>query len=332
MNETPRQVVIIGGGVIGAACAYYLSRGGVAVTIVDQGRFGRGCSHGNCGFVCPSHVLPLAAPGAIGMALKALVRRNSPLKIQPRLDLALWSLVLPLRPPLQCRRMLESARAIQALLELVAAALRRADPRRALDCEWQTRGLLFVLQSQAAMEHYAETDQLLRESFNAGAKRFDGDELVAVEPALKPGLAGGWHYECDAHLRPDKLMSAWRRVLEARGVTVVEGCSVQRIVRDGGRARAVETSHGEIAADAFVIATGAWTPLLEQRARLPRADPAGQGLLDHHAAAGALPASIRLIFEEHRVAVTPMRSATASARRWSSPATTRRSAATGCNF
>ena len=59
-----RTVVVVGGGVIGAACAYYLSRAGRAVTVLDSGLFGMGCSHANCGFVCPSHVLPLAAPGA----------------------------------------------------------------------------------------------------------------------------------------------------------------------------------------------------------------------------------------------------------------------------
>ena len=35
------------------------------VTLIDQGEFGRGSSHANCGFVCPSHVLPLAEPGVV---------------------------------------------------------------------------------------------------------------------------------------------------------------------------------------------------------------------------------------------------------------------------
>ena len=66
MSTSSRHVVVIGGGVIGAACAYYLSRSGWQVTIIDKGAFGSGSSHGNCGFVCPSHVLPLAEPGMVG--------------------------------------------------------------------------------------------------------------------------------------------------------------------------------------------------------------------------------------------------------------------------
>src|SRR5947209_3127301 len=85
-----RSAVVIGGGVLGTACAYYLARDGWDVTVLDQGGFGQGCSHGNCGFVCPSHVLPLAGPGAVRQALKALLLPNSSFKIKPRFDPALW--------------------------------------------------------------------------------------------------------------------------------------------------------------------------------------------------------------------------------------------------
>src|SRR5262249_3525690 len=133
-----------------------------------------------------------------------------------------------------------------------------------LDCEWQTRGLLFVFATRPAMEHYAATDRLLRESFAMPAKRFGGGAVVALEPALKPGLGGGWLDEGGAHLAPDRLMASWRRVLEARGVKVREGCAVRGFVRAGGVARAVATEQGEVAADRFVLATGAWTPLLQR--------------------------------------------------------------------
>src|SRR5438874_1732483 len=73
------------------ACAYFLRRGGRPVTILDAGTFGMGCSHANCGFVCPSHVLPLAGPGAAWAGLKALLTPNGPLKIRPRFDPVLWA-------------------------------------------------------------------------------------------------------------------------------------------------------------------------------------------------------------------------------------------------
>ena len=39
---TQRRVVIVGGGVIGVACAHYLMKAGAQVTVIDQGRIGGG--------------------------------------------------------------------------------------------------------------------------------------------------------------------------------------------------------------------------------------------------------------------------------------------------
>jgi D-amino-acid dehydrogenase len=301
------QVVVVGGGVVGASCAYYLSRAGGRVTVLDRGAFGHGCSHGNCGFVCPSHVLPLAAPGAAGAALRALLRPSSPFAIKLRFDPALWAWLYRFARRCNVRAMMEAGRAIQALLNSSRRLYDELMTAEPLDCEWETRGLLFVFQTPAAMAHYAETDRLLRESFGLSSTRIDGDALVEREPALKPGLAGGWLYETDAHLRPDKLMASWRRVLEARGVTVRERCEVTGFVREAGRARAVVTRDGEVPADAVVVAAGAWTPLLNRElgCRIPIQPGKGYSITMPRPARCP---SIPLIFEEHRVAVTPMRS------------------------
>jgi D-amino-acid dehydrogenase len=304
-QDMSEKTLVVGGGVIGAACAYYLAKSGRHVTVVDRGGFGKACSHGNCGFVCPSHVLPLAQPGAIGPALKALLSRNAAFSIKPRFDPALWSWLFRFARRCNERDTLRAGRAIQALLNSSRALydqLMRTEP---LNCEWETRGLLFVFRSPAAMDHYAETDHLLRREFNVPAKRYDADAVAALEPALKPGLAGGWHYEADAHLRPDRLMSSWKQVLSARGVTIVEHCEVHGFRNERGRARCAITAQGDIPADAFVVAAGALTPLLgrELGCRIPIQPGKGYSItMPRPAHCPAIP----LIFEEDRVAVTPM--------------------------
>src|SRR5262245_52727272 len=84
MSSPGRCAIIIGGGVIGAASTYYLQRDGWDTSLLEQRTFGSGCSHGNCGYICPSHLLPLAEPGAVRATLKALVSPNSPFTIRPR--------------------------------------------------------------------------------------------------------------------------------------------------------------------------------------------------------------------------------------------------------
>ena len=64
-------VIVVGAGIIGIACAHYLSKAGLRVTVIDKGSIAGACSHANCGYICPSHVLPLTEPGAIGVAIKS---------------------------------------------------------------------------------------------------------------------------------------------------------------------------------------------------------------------------------------------------------------------
>src|SRR5207244_477558 len=112
----------------------------------------------------------------------------------------------------------------------------------------------------------------------------------------------------EAHLRPDRLMSSWRCLLEKRGVTIVENCDFLGLDRQGRLARAILTPRGALHAEAFVMATGAWTPLLQRHlgCRVPIQPGKGYSItMSRPAKCPALP----LIFEEHRVVVTPMKSA-----------------------
>ncbi len=305
-NQTGR-VAIVGGGVIGTACAYYLVRCGWQVIIIDRGRFGMGCSHGNCGFVCPSHVLPLAEPGAVGMALRSLFHKNSPFYIKPRFDPALWSWLWHFARRCNHRDMLDAGHGIHALLQSSMQLYKQLLADEKIECEWETRGLLYVYRSEEELERYASTDALLREQFNVAAVRVSGEELATREPALKPGLAGAWHYPGDAHLRPDKLTSAWRTVLERRGVSVREDCEAQGWVSESGRASALVTATGEIAADAFVVAAGALTPLLSKQLGCHIPIQPGKGYSITMPRPAQCPRT-PLIFPEHRVAATPMQS------------------------
>ena len=301
------RVVVVGSGVVGAFAAYHLARGGWRVTVVDRGAFGRGCSHANCGYVCPSHVLPLAVPGAVGATLRTLFQKNSPLKVRPATVLANLGWFLGFARRCNERQMLATGAAIQALLAASRQQFADVIASEQLDVEWETKGLLFVFRSTGAFEHYAATDALLRERFATPARRLDAAELLAIEPALLPGNAGGYLYEGDAHLRPDRLMSELRRVLVGLGVEVRENTPVTGFRVANGAATAVETAAGDIPADAVVVATGAWTPQLNHAlgAKVPILPGKGYSLtMPRPAVCPTYP----LIFEEHRVAVTPFTS------------------------
>jgi len=307
MSTSPGRVAIVGGGVIGTLCAYYLQRDGWTVSVLERGEFGKGTSFGNCGLVCPSHVLPLAEPGVLGKTFRALFARNSPFAIRPRLDPALWSWLLRFARRCNEHDMLEAALPIHALLESSMVEYRDLIERESLECEWETRGLLFPYRSRETLEAYAATNALLGDSFGVPATKLDGDAIVAIEPALKPGLAGGWYYEDDAHLRPDKLLGSLRRLLADRGVEFLADRGVSRFRSADGRVRAAVTPSGEVEADAFLVATGALTPLLNRELGCKIAIQPGKGYSLTMTRPAICP-TIPMIFPETRVAATPFQS------------------------
>jgi D-amino-acid dehydrogenase len=227
--------------------------------------------------------------------------------VRPGVALANLGWFLGFARKCNARDMLKAGHAIQALLNSSRTLFDELIRAERIECEWETKGLLFVFKTPRHFEHYARTDELLTREFAMPAKRFDSAELAALEPALKPGMAGGYLYQSDAHLRPDRLMSELQRVLLALGVEIRENTAACGFATFGENASALKTSAGEIAADAFVVATGAWTPQLNTvlGCRIPIQPGKGYSVTMPRP---ALCTTYPLIFEEHRVAVTPFAS------------------------
>ena len=259
-----RKTLIIGGGIIGGFCAWFLQQAGRKVTIVDRGDFGAGCSHGNCGYVSPSHVFPLTQPGQVKRGLKGLFDRKAALTIRPRLSPSLWMWLLKFATRCNKRDMMSAGRARNAILESSRQLYEAIIEEHQLQVEWKTDGLLFVFRDQKEFDHFAETDSILKRDFGVAATPVDGAELQTLEPALKPGLAGAWHYRNDAHLRPDRMMAELKRLLLESGVEILSDHELTGFRQNHGMATAAQTSQGEIVADEFVVATGPTTPLLNR--------------------------------------------------------------------
>src|ERR1700749_3258598 len=80
------KVIIIGGGIIGLSSAYYLSKAGHQVTILDKGDLTDNCSFGNAGMIVPSHFVPLAAPGMVEQGIRWMFNSKSPFYVRPSLN------------------------------------------------------------------------------------------------------------------------------------------------------------------------------------------------------------------------------------------------------
>ena len=261
------DVLILGGGVVGLACAHFLQAEGRSVRILEQGRIGGGASFGNCGTLTPSHAAPLAAPGMAWQAMRWMLRADAPLYIRPRWDPALWRWLGKAAGRCNLPDYLASGRAKGALLRYSRALLEDLVYGNDLECGFEAGGLYYVFRTGKALRRHARELPLLAE-LGIPARTLDGEALVAEEPALKPGLAGAVFFPGDAQLRPDRYTAELARLVREDGGAIEEGVCVTGIVRGRHGIEAVQTSEGVRRAGQVVMAMGAWSTGFGDQLRL----------------------------------------------------------------
>lgn len=262
-----RDVLIVGGGVAGLATGLALAEAGRSVRVIDAGQVGRGASHGNCGTITPSHAPPLAAPGTVLKAMRWLLTPDAPLYVHPGLDPMLWRWLFAFARRCNPRDWEASARAKSALLNDSRARLPEWIARYGLACDFAESGEDYVFRTEEALRHELAELPLLRE-LGIAAEVFDGPAYEAVEPAVKPGVAGAIRFTGDAALRPDRYVAELARALRERGGEVVEHCALHAL-REEADGIVADTAAGAMRAGHAVLATGAWTPRLARATGLP---------------------------------------------------------------
>ncbi|RDJ00013.1 FAD-dependent oxidoreductase [Dyella solisilvae] len=280
MDASRSDVLILGGGVIGLACAYYLRKSGATVRVLEQGTPGCGSSHGNCGTITPSHAAPLAMPGMLGVALRSMLRADAPLYLNPRFDGPRLRWLLGFARHCNWRDFQHAAQARSAILQHSRRLLEVLVHDEHLDCEFGHEGELYVYRTPRALQdderHHAE----LLDRLGVEVQRWRSDEVEAREPALKPGVAGGLYHPGDARLRPDRFVAELARRVVELGGDIETGARIDQLGVKDGRIDHVRTSRGVFSGDRVVMALGAWSPLLGKQLglRLPMQPGKGYSL------------------------------------------------------
>jgi D-amino-acid dehydrogenase len=300
--RTP-DVLVLGAGVVGLACAHYLLRAGRSVHVVDRGRAGAATSHGNCGTITPSHAPPLAAPGMVAKAAKWMLDPAAPFYVRPRLDgeLAAWLFRFARR--CDAKHWRPTARARGALLEASRTLLEDDLVRgEGLDCGFEASGLRYVFRDPAAFEQ-ARRDRPALADIGIACHEIDGKALEAMEPCLLPGVAGGLEFPHDAHLRPERYAAELARRVREQGGTIEEGVEVRGFRVAGDRIESVRTAQGERHGHEVLCALGPWSPALLRQLGLRVPIQPGKGY-SITTARPALAPTVPIVLKERSVCVT----------------------------
>src|SRR6266540_4100647 len=287
-----KHILIVGGGVIGLCTAYYAAQRGHRVTVVDRAsESDLGCSYGNAGMITPSHFVPLAAPGAIRLALKWMWNPESPFYMKPRLDSRLIEWAWKFYRAATVKHVIRSA---PLLLDLNFAS-RECFVRLARqwgDFSIEEKGIVMVCNTDEGLEHELATAEMARE-LGLPIEILDAKQIAAMEPDLRMTVTGGIYFPKDAYLAPMEFMSALKKRVPVRWNTSA------RLRVNGNRVVS------DLEADEYVICGGAWSSQIARDLKLHLPMQAGKGYSLTLQRPRKKPAHA-MILSEVRVAVTPM--------------------------
>lgn len=261
MQKNMPDVLILGGGVIGLACAYYLLKAGRTVCVLERDTIGAATSHGNCGTITPSHIPPLAAPGMVLKAMKWMLTPDAPFYVKPTSDPKLISWLLKFAGRCNPKDWHASSLAKMDLLHNSRRLVEELVKQENLVCEFGSTGMLNVYKSQTGFENAAKEAEAVRE-FGLEPQILSSEALAKDEPALKTGMAGAVHYPGDAHLRPDLYTAELARVVRQLGGSIIEQCEVLAIETSHDKVQRITTSRGDYQALDYLFALGPWSPAM----------------------------------------------------------------------
>jgi D-amino-acid dehydrogenase len=305
-----KRVLIVGGGVIGLCTAYYCAQRGFAVTVLERNSEpGDGCSFGNAGMVVPSHFVPLAAPGAVALALKWMWNPASPFYLKPRLDADLFSWGVKFWRAANAGHVRRAAPVLRDLLLASRKCFEELAALPGVDFGLVKKGLLMLCKEAHTLDEEAKTAELAC-SLGIPAEVLDAKQTAARDPAVRMDVAGAVYFPLDCHLVPARFMAALQQQCEQAGVKFIWSSEVADWKSAASvrvpRIRSITTSHGdEIEADEFILCGGSWSPLLARKLGLNIPIQAGKGYSLTLPKPRRLP-QICSILVEARVAVTPM--------------------------
>jgi D-amino-acid dehydrogenase len=261
------KIIVLGAGVVGVAGAWYLAKAGHEVTVVER-REGAALetSFANGGQISAGHAEPWAKPSVVPKLLGWLGREDAPLLFRARADWAQWR--WGMRFLMECwpGRFERHARTLGGLAAYSRECLRSLRQELGLRYDQLERGILQFATSQRDFE------SLARRAERARVK--SAQECLALEPALahsRDPVVGGVYNPNDESGAAQRFTTELARIAAERGVTFRFNTAIDSVETAGGSVTALRANGAALAADAYVVSLGSYSPLLlaPLRVRIP---------------------------------------------------------------
>ncbi|WP_347924057.1 FAD-dependent oxidoreductase [Pontimicrobium sp. SW4] len=298
-----KNVVVIGGGIMGLSSAYYLQNEGHQVTVIDQSNMDAGASYVNAGYLSPSHIIPLSAPGVMRKGIKWMFDKSSPLYIKPRLEADFLRWTWAFNKSCNPKHVEKAAPIIKDIAVLSQDLYRDISEKENINSHYETKGLFMLCQTEKALETEVNI-ALYANKLGLKAKEVSVEEIKKLEPNVDINAIGAAYFECDHHTTPHEFMTGLKTVLKNKSVKFYTNEKVVDLEVNNSTIKSIKTDKQTIEADEFVLAAGSWSNMLSKKLGIKLLLQAGKGYRVNSERETGI--TIPAILAEAKVAITPM--------------------------
>lgn len=257
------DVLIVGAGVVGLACAWAALKEGLTVTVVDRDFEGDRTSHGNAGGIAVTESTPISAPGLIFKAAKWLVDPLGPLSLRiGHIPAALpWLLAFnKVSQPTHYRRISHALAALNnRVYEDFIPMVKDIGAINSL----YRRGAITVYETEKSF-HADAHEWAFKRELGVQWRELAESELRKLEPGLAPVFERAVFLEDWSHIGdPKRLVTQLRERIRELGATLLQDAATS-VVATGETPAVALASGNRCTARRVVIATGAWSANLAE--------------------------------------------------------------------
>ena len=241
------RVVVVGAGVAGLCCAYYLRRRDFDVTVIESNRVGSGASLPTAAGSAPRRRARCPSRGSRSTACarsSTATRRCT----SSRAELAAPRAVAPALPDALQRARLTGRRRGDRAARPRRVRPDRRDGRRRRRVRAAPSGHAGT--PRATPRPPAASSRSSRRCASSATscrrRSSTGAELHEIEPALAAAVDAGFVVHQHWHVRPDTFTAGLAAALRRMGVEIVEGAEVVDFVREGRKLTHVRTAAGDV--------------------------------------------------------------------------------------
>ncbi len=259
------RILIMGAGLAGVTAAFELLEDGHDITVIDrQAGPALETSFANAGLIAPGHALAWGSPRAPKTLLKSLFKADQPLRYRLRLDPDMWRWSLKFLRECTAEKARINTLRKHRLCRYAQAALNDLVDRTGIDYDGERKGLLYLHREQQSFDRATGHMTLLMEA-GQELEVIDRDRAAMIDPALaetKDQIAGGFYSKTDESGDAHKFVQQLAERCVEHGARFRYNTMVTGLLTAGGQIDEVLTDKGGMKADLYVMALGAYSPLL----------------------------------------------------------------------